>query len=300
MMKIQTNMAKGKIVKGIGGFYYVDADDVIYECKARGNFRNDNLTPLVGDNFEFSINENAENRIEKIFERKNSLVRPPLANIDILFIICSLVDPKINTLITDRLIAVAEYKNIEPVIVLTKTDLEPDYSEYVSIYENAGFKVITVNNEDFNGGEVFKDLISGKVCAFTGNTGVGKSTLLNNLFPSLELETGETSKKLGRGKHTTRHSELFKYDGGYVADTPGFSSLDIQRYDKIMKEDLPYCFREFREYLGNCRFNSCTHVNDKGCAVCEALDEGKISKSRHSSYVAMFNEVKDIKEWQKK
>ncbi|MBR7060330.1 MAG: ribosome small subunit-dependent GTPase A [Eubacterium sp.] len=300
MMKIQTNMAKGKIVKGIGGFYYVDADDVIYECKARGNFRNDNLTPLVGDNVEFSINENAENRIEKIFERKNSLVRPPLANIDILFIICSLVDPKINTLITDRLIAVAEYKNIEPVIVLTKTDLEPDYSEYVSIYENAGFKVITVNNEDFNGGEVFKDLISGKVCAFTGNTGVGKSTLLNNLFPSLELETGETSKKLGRGKHTTRHSELFKYDGGYVADTPGFSSLDIQRYDKIMKEDLPYCFREFREYLGNCRFNSCTHVNDKGCAVCEALDEGKISKSRHSSYVAMFNEVKDIKEWQKK
>jgi ribosome biogenesis GTPase len=293
-------MAKGKIVKGIGGFYYVDADDVIYECKARGNFRNDNLTPLVGDNVEFSINENAENRIEKIFERKNSLVRPPLANIDILFIICSLVDPKINTLITDRLIAVAEYKNIEPVIVLTKTDLEPDYSEYVSIYENAGFKVITVNNEDFNGGEVFKDLISGKVCAFTGNTGVGKSTLLNNLFPSLELETGETSKKLGRGKHTTRHSELFKYDGGYVADTPGFSSLDIQRYDKIMKEDLPYCFREFREYLGNCRFNSCTHVNDKGCAVCEALDEGKISKSRHSSYVAMFNEVKDIKEWQKK
>ena len=299
-MKIQTNMAKGKIVKGIGGFYYVDADDVIYECKARGNFRNDNLTPLVGDNVEFSINENAENRIEKIFERKNSLVRPPLANIDILFIICSLVDPKINTLITDRLIAVAEYKNIEPVIVLTKTDLEPDYSEYVSIYENAGFKVITVNNEDFNGGEVFKDLISGKVCAFTGNTGVGKSTLLNNLFPSLELETGETSKKLGRGKHTTRHSELFKYDGGYVADTPGFSSLDIQRYDKIMKDDLPYCFREFREYLGNCRFNSCTHVNDKGCAVCEALDEGKISKSRHSSYVAMFNEVKDIKEWQKK
>ena len=293
-------MKSGKIVKGIGGFYYVDADDVIYECKARGNFRNDNLTPLVGDNVEFSINENAENRIEKIFERKNSLVRPPLANIDILFIICSLVDPKINTLITDRLIAVAEYKNIEPVLVLTKTDLEPDYSEYVSIYENAGFKVITVNNEDFNGGEVFKDLISGKVCAFTGNTGVGKSTLLNNLFPSLELETGETSKKLGRGKHTTRHSELFKYDGGYVADTPGFSSLDIQRYDKIMKEDLPYCFREFREYLGNCRFNSCTHVNDKGCAVCEALDEGKISKSRHSSYVAMFNEVKDIKEWQKK
>jgi len=293
-------MAIGKIVKGIGGFYYVDADDVIYECKARGNFRNDNLTPLVGDNVEFSINENAENRIEKILERKNSLVRPPLANIDVLFIICSLVDPKINTLITDRLIAVAEYKNIQPIIVLTKTDLDDNYSEYVDIYENAGFRVITVNNESFEGAQEFKNIISGKVCAFTGNTGVGKSTLLNNLFPALELETGETSKKLGRGKHTTRHSELFKFEGGYVADTPGFSSLDIQRYDKIMKEDLPYCFREFRDYLGECRFNSCTHINDKGCAVCKALEEGKISKSRHSSYVAMYNEVKDIKEWQKK
>ena len=291
-------MAKGKIVKGIGGFYYVDADDVIYECKARGNFRNKSQTPLVGDNVEISINENAENRIEEIFERKNSLVRPPLANLDILFIICSLVDPRINLLITDRLIAVAEYKNIEPVIVLTKTDLDGDYQKYIDIYEGAGIKTIAVNNVDFNGADEIKEMMNGKVCAFTGNTGVGKSTLLNNLFPELELATGETSKKLGRGKHTTRHSELFKLCGGYIADTPGFSSLDIQRYDKIMKEDLPDCFREFREYIGECRFNSCTHINDKGCAICKAVEEGKISKSRHNSYVTMFNEVKDIKEWQ--
>ena len=296
----ETNMAIGKIVKGIGGFYYVDADDVIYECKARGNFRNEKLTPLVGDNVEFSINENAENRIEKILERKNSLVRPPLANLDVLFIICSLVDPKINTLITDRLIAVAEYKGIEPVIVLTKTDLDIHYQKYIDIYENAGFKVLAVNNGDFEGAEVFKEIMRGKVCAFTGNTGVGKSTLLNNLFPSLNLATGETSKKLGRGRHTTRHSELFRCEGGYIADTPGFSSLDIQRYDKIMKEDLPDCFRDFREYLGDCRFNSCTHVGDKGCAVCKAVNDGKISKSRHDSYIAMFNEVKDIKEWHNK
>ena len=293
-------MAIGKIVKGIGGFYYVDADDVIYECKARGNFRNKSMSPLVGDNVEFSINENAENRIEKIFERKNSLVRPPLANLDVLFIICSLVDPKINLQITDRLIAVAEYKSIEPVIVLTKTDLDGDFQQYIDIYEKAGIKTIAVNNNDFSGADEIKDLMKGKVCAFTGNTGVGKSTLLNNLFPDLNLATGETSKKLGRGKHTTRHSELFKVCGGYVADTPGFSSLDIQRYDKIMKEDLPHCFREFREFLGECRFNSCTHVNDKGCAVCKALEEGKISPSRHNSYVAMYNEVKDIKEWQTK
>ena len=293
-------MAIGKIVKGIGGFYYVDADDVIYECKARGNFRNKSMSPLVGDNVEFSINENAENRIEEILERKNSLVRPPLANLDILFIICSLVDPKINLLIIDRLIAVAEYKNIEPVIVLTKTDLESDYQKYIDIYEKAGFKTIAVNNNDFSVADEIKKLMADKVCAFTGNTGVGKSTLLNNLFPELNLETGETSKKLGRGRHTTRHSELFKVCGGYVADTPGFSSLDIQRYDKILKEDLPHCFREFRDYLGDCRFTTCTHVNDKGCAVCKALEEGKISESRHSSYVAMYNEVKDIKEWQTK
>lgn len=293
-------MAIGKIVKGIGGFYYVDADDVIYECKARGNFRNKSQSPLVGDNVEISINENAENRIEKILERKNSLVRPPLANLDVLFIICSLVDPKINLQIVDRLIAVAEYKNIEPVIVLTKTDLDSQYQKYIDIYENAGIKAIAVDNTDFTGADEIKELMRDKVCAFTGNTGVGKSTLLNNLFPELELATGETSKKLGRGRHTTRHSELFKLCGGYIADTPGFSSLDIQRYDKIMKEDLPLCFREFRDYLGECKFNSCTHINDKGCAVCKALEEGKISESRHSSYVAMYNEVKDIKEWQNK
>ncbi|MBR3737139.1 MAG: ribosome small subunit-dependent GTPase A [Eubacterium sp.] len=293
-------MVKGKIVKGIGGFYYVDAADVVYECKARGNFRNKNESPLVGDNVEISINENAENRIEKIFDRKNSLIRPPLANLDVLFIICSIVDPKINLQITDRLIAVAEYKKIEPIIILTKTDLESDYQQYIDIYKNAGFCVIAVNNNDFSGAEEIKELMNGRVCAFTGNTGVGKSTLLNNLFPELNLATGETSKKLGRGRHTTRHCELFKVCGGYVADTPGFSSLDIQRYDKIMKEDLPHCFREFEEYLGGCRFNSCTHINDKGCAICKAVEEGKISKSRHGSYAAMFSEVKDLKEWQMK
>ena len=298
--RLKTNMIKGRIVKGIGGFYYVDAADVIYECKARGNFRNNNLTPLVGDIVEISVNENAENRIEKIFERKNSLVRPPLANLDVLFIICSLVDPKINLQITDRLIAVAEYKNIEPIIVLTKTDLCSDYQQFIDIYSKAGFKIIAVDNTNLNNADEIKALMKNKLCAFTGNTGVGKSTLLNNLFPELNLATGETSKKLGRGKHTTRHSELFKLCGGYIADTPGFSSLDVQRYDRITKDDLPYCFREFRQYLGECKFNSCTHINDKGCAICKALDEGKISPSRHNSYIAMFNEVKDIKEWQNK
>lgn len=293
-------MLKGKIVKGIGGFYYVDADSVIYECKARGSFRNKNQKPLVGDNVQICINENAENTIDVIEERKNELVRPPLANLDTLFIIASLVDPKINTLIIDKLIAIAEYKNIEPVIVLTKTDLCSDYQQYVDIYEKASFDVIVCDNVTGEGADKVKSLFDGKICAFTGNTGVGKSTLLNNIFPDLNLQTGQTSKKLGRGRHTTRHCELFKTNNGYIADTPGFSSLDFERCESISKEDLPYCFREFEPYLGTCKFISCSHTGDKGCAVCNAVKNGNISPSRFESYVAMYNDVKDIKAWKKK
>lgn len=293
-------MKTGKIIKGIGGFYYVDADDVIYECKARGNFRKQKIIPLVGDNVEISVNDNAENTIDRILQRKNELVRPPLANLDTLFIVSSIVDPKINPPIIDKLAAIAEYKGIEPVIVFTKIDLCQDYSEFTDIYTKAGFKVIACDNSLGTGADEIKKLIKGKISAFTGNTGVGKSTLLNNIFPNLELATGETSKKLGRGRHTTRHCELFKTDGGYIADTPGFSSLDFEKCEKVLKEDLPYCFREFEPYLGLCKFNSCSHINDKGCAVCEAVSNGIISESRHESYISMYNEVKDIKEWQMK
>ena len=240
----------GTIVKGIGGFYYVDAADVIYECKARGNFRKQKITPMVGDNVEFSINENdcAENRIEKIFDRKNELIRPPLANIDRLFIVSSIVDPKLNTLIIDKMVAIAEYKNIEPIIVITKTDMDSGYQQYVDIYESAGFKVVVCDNVDGTGADEIHELLKGKVSAFCGNTGVGKSTLLNNIFPDLALETGETSKKLGRGRHTTRHCELFKVDGGYIADTPGFSSVELDYDNFISKNDLQYAFIEFEEY----------------------------------------------------
>lgn len=292
-------MVKGKIIKGIGGFYYVAANDTVYECKARGSFRRQKITPLVGDDVEISINTNAENTIDKIADRKNSLVRPPLANLDTLFIVSSIVDPKINTLIIDKLIAIAEYKHIEPVIVLTKTDLEQDYSRYEDIYTDAGFKVIVCDNSRGTGADEVREMLSGKISAFTGNTGVGKSTLLNNIAPGLSLETGETSRKLGRGRHTTRHCELFRVAGGYIADTPGFSSLDFEKCEKILKEDLPYCFREFEPYLNDCKFiTSCSHVNDKGCAVCRAVECGDISPSRHESYIAMYNDVKDIKQWQ--
>lgn len=294
-------MLDGRLVKGIGGFYYVEAADTIYECKARGKFRKQGITPLVGDFVSITRNENAENTIDVIKERKNFLVRPPLANIDRLFIVTSIVDPVINPFVIDKLIAIAEYKSIEPIIVITKTDLDKRYGVYVKIYEDAGFRVIVCDNESGKGSDEVKSLFTDKTCAFTGNSGVGKSTLLNNIDPRLNLITNVTSKKLGRGKHTTRHCQLYKINGGYVADTPGFSAVDFEKSEKIYKEDLPYCFREFLPYLDNCKFQTnCSHTGDKGCAVLQAVDDGKISRDRYNSYVELYNEVKDIKEWEKK
>lgn len=292
-------MINGRIIKGIGGFYYVEIADTVYECKARGAFRKKKITPLVGDLVTITLNDNAENTIDDIKKRKNSMVRPPLANLDQLFIVSSLVDPAINTFILDRLIAIAEFKNIEPVIVLTKCDLDHSFEKYKNIYKNAGFKTIICDNTAGTGADEIRNMLSNKISAFTGNTGVGKSTLLNVIDSSLSLETGTTSRKLGRGKHTTRHCELFKVAGGYVADTPGFSSVDFERCERILKADLPYCFREFSTYLSKCKFQTnCSHISDKGCAVVEAVKNGNISKSRHDSYVQLYNEVKDIKEWE--
>lgn len=293
-------MKTGKLIKGIGGFYYVKCDGEVYECKARGNFRKQKISPLVGDNVEFNVFENSENAIENILPRKNELIRPPLANLDTLFIVSSLTDPKVNTEIIDNLIAICEYKQIEPVIVFTKTDLDDSGEYYKNIYTNAGFKVILCDNNTGSGSQEIKEFLKGKSSAFTGNTGVGKSSLLNNIFPNLKLKTGETSKKLGRGKHTTRQCELFDTDGGYVADTPGFSSLDFQKCERILKDDLPYCFREFVEYLPYCKFSTCSHTSDKGCAVLKAVEDGKISESRHNSYVSMYEEAKNYKEWENK
>lgn len=292
-------MIEGRLIKGIGGFYYVEAADAIYECKARGVFRKQKITPLVGDIVSITVNDNAENTIDKIRVRKNSLIRPALANLDQLFVVASIADPAINTTVVDRIIAIAEHKNIEPVIVLTKTDLSDDYMKYYNIYDKAGFRVILCDNNSGSGSDDVKAMLNSKVSAFTGNTGVGKSSLLNRIDNRLALETGETSKKLGRGKHTTRHCELFRIAGGYVADTPGFSSVDFERCEKILKDDLPYCFREFNPYLDKCRFQTnCSHINDKGCAVVEAVNNGLISPERHKSYIDLYNEVKDIKEWQ--
>lgn len=287
----------GILMKSIGGFYYVRCDGEIYECKARGSFRKSGSSPIVGDNVTITIPDDGFAAIEKILPRHNMLKRPALANIDMLVIVCSTVDPLPNYTIIDKMTAVAVKNEMTPVLVVSKNDLQ-NGDDIARIYRNAGIDVFICSPDDTAEADRLKRFLSNKISAFTGNSGVGKSTLLNTLFPQLKLETGDISQKLGRGRHTTRVVELFEFDDCLVADTPGFSTVDLQRYEMIDKTQLQYCFPEFKEYLLQCQFTSCAHICEKGCKILEALNEGKIEKTRHQSYVAMYNEVKDIKTWQ--
>lgn len=291
----------GTIIKGIGGFYYVEAADGIYECKARGAFRKEGLTPLVGDRVSITVHEGEhENTIDEIFPRENELRRPPVANIDRLFIVVASTEPRPNPLVIDRLTAIAVRKGIEPVIVLNKADLK-DVTDLKDAYEKTPFSVVVTNGLTGEGTEELKGLLQGKTCAFTGNSGVGKSTLLNALDTELDLATAAISKKLGRGKHTTRECTLMNVCGGYVVDTPGFASLEFARDELVLKEDLEDCFPEFEPYIPQCKFHpSCAHMNDKGCAVTHAVEKGYIAQSRYRSYRTMFEEVKDLEAWQLK
>ena len=288
---------KGRITKGVGGLYTVHDGENFYDCKARGVFRKNGITPLVGDIVSFESDSANKYVITQIAERKNKLIRPAVANIDTLFIVVSSIDPSPNTFIIDKTIAIAEFKNIEPVLIITKTDLA-DFSDIIDVYKNSGIRIIVTNIDNEDGISEIIECMVGKACSFTGNSGVGKSTLLNKIFPDLNLATGETSTKLGRGRHTTRHVEMFYRNGGYVADTPGFSAVDIEQYDVILKDELQYCFREFEEFIGKCKFTGCSHVSEKGCAVIEAVNNGKITRSRHTNYVKLYDEVKNIKEWE--
>lgn len=288
-----------RIIKGIGGFYYVRTSKGIVECKARGIFRNKKLKPLVGDYVKISINENAENTIDEIFERKNSLIRPPVSNIDNLVIVSSMVTPAPNTFVIDKLCAVCELKKIEPIIVFNKTDVE-DGSALQKIYENSGFTAFCVSAKTGEGIDKIKALLKGKTTVFTGNSGAGKSSILNCLDSSLSLKTGEVSQKLGRGRHTTRSSEIYELFGGEVVDTPGFSSLEIEKIETVLKEDLQFCFRDFEPFLNECRFSSCSHTKEKGCAVIKAVEDGKIEFSRFESYKMLYDQLKDLKQWQLK
>ena len=290
----------GLILQGVGGFYHVEAADAVYICRARGLFRKDKRVPVAGDRVGIAVDGDGTGVIEVLRERRNMLVRPPVANLDLLAVVASVTDPSPNTLVMDKMIALAEINGIEPVIVITKTDLKaPDALE--EIYRRAGFAVFVVSAQAPESIEPLRKVLSGKLSAFTGNSGVGKSSLLNRLDPRLSRETGETSKKLGRGRHTTRTTVLYRQPGGgYIADTPGFSSIEFERTQLIRKEALSGCFREFDAYFGKCRYGSCTHMGEDGCAVGQAVREGRIPPSRLESYQAIYREVKDWKEWEKK
>ena len=287
---------QGILMKSIGGFYYVRSGENQYECKARGSFRKRGSSPVVGDRVMITVPDDGYCAIEQILPRRNQLKRPALANIDALVIVCSTVDPQPNYTVIDKMTAAAVNHQMEPVIVVSKNDLK-NGDELAQVYRQSGIRVYQCSPDSREETDALLSFLRGKVSAFTGNSGVGKSTLLNRLFPQLELQTGDISEKLGRGRHTTRVVELFELDGCFVADTPGFSTVDLQRYEMIDKDQLQYCFPEFEQYLGQCQFTSCAHTCEKGCAILAALEEGKIAPSRHRSYVQMYNEVKDIKPW---
>lgn len=288
---------EGIITKLIGGFYYVEAAEQVYECKAKGSFRLKGNAPCVGDYVEIGVPGEGYCIIKKVLPRKNKLVRPALANIDRLVVVSSVDFPSPNMLIIDKMIAMAVKKGIEPMLVISKTDLKPP-DEFFRVYNNSGVNTVCYSSKNYDSEELRKRILVKGLTAFTGNSGVGKSTLLNSILPHVSVKTNSISQKLGRGRHTTRAVELFKCYEGYVADTPGFSTVDIQRYEIIKKDELAHCFTEFEPYLDNCRFASCSHTKELGCAVIEAVENGEIERSRHQSYISMYNEVKDIKEWE--
>ena len=283
------------ITKGIGGFYYVKMTDGVVECKARGIFRKRGITPVAGDNVTLSDDGTM---IDEILPRKNVFIRPPIANLDVLFIVTSTTQPVPSTLVLDQLAAAAIYKDVQPVLVVTKSDLAAA-DMLRTAYAGSGIPLVQLNYETGEGLDEVKGYIEGHLCAFCGNSGVGKSTLLNHLLPEAERETSAISQKLGRGRHTTREVTIFEAFGGRIADTPGFASLEANRAGFISKENLEHAFPEFGPYLGQCQFTGCSHRSEKGCAVRAALAEGRLSQTRYDSYCAMYEEVKDVKDWQR-
>ena len=295
-----TDMAGGRIIKALSGYYYVDTESGTVACRARGRFRLDGVTPLVGDLVELDRNADGSGTVTKILPRTSFFVRPPVANIELLIVIASNVIPVSDPYLIDRMCAIALNAGCEPLICVNKTDMDAG-DRLTEIYRKAGFRVVRTSTVTGEGMDELSERTRGKVCAFAGNSGVGKSSILNSLDPELHLPVGEVSEKLGRGRHTTRHVEMFRLsNGAWVADTPGFSSFDVEEMEAVPKEKLPGVFPEFAPYLGSCRFEDCSHTREKGCAVIEAVSDGDISRERYSSYVRMYEDVKGKKDWQDK
>ena len=292
-------MSEGIIRKALSGFYYVDDGEGVFSCRARGKHRHNRLTPLVGDRVRFTPLEAGAGALDEILPRKNEFYRPAVANIDLLVVVASQAVPVTDPFLIDRVAAIAASRGCETLICVNKCDLEPG-EDLARIYERAGFPTLRVSAETGEGIEELRRSLAGKVCAFTGNSGVGKSSILNALEAGFGLATGEVSDRLGRGRHTTRHVELFRLScGALAADTPGFSSFDVDKMELERKEKLQYSFREFAPYLGTCRFQDCAHIKEKGCAVLEAVKAGEIPRTRHQSYVRLYEQAKAIPDWQR-
>ena len=289
----------GRIVRSLSGFYDVQTAAGLVTCRGRGILRKAGMEPLTGDMVEITV-EKGRGMVERVLPRKNSFVRPAVANIDALVIFAANVYPVTEPFLIDRVAAIAGDQEVPVYICVNKCDLDPAV-DLVRIYENAGFSVIRASAETGEGVEALRQLIRGKLTAFTGNSGVGKSSMLNRLCPELELATGEVSEKLGRGRHTTRHVELYRMDADtYVADTPGFSSFDTDQMELILKENLQYAFPDFGKYIGQCRFDDCSHRKEPDCAVRMGVQAGEIGRSRYDSYLKLYESYSQVKLWELK
>ena len=326
---MEERFVTGRAVKGLGGRFEILGDDGgTYVCRAKGAFRYNGITPLPGDRVTVGYSESSlsrqpdgtvlpdasgtDIRIEQVLPRRNALIRPPMANLDTLFIMLAAASPAPLLPMIDKLICIAEHNGIEPVLLIGKRDLDPTYAdELLAIYRRAGFDAFTISSITEEGSAELRHYIrhrmDGKIAAFAGASGVGKSTLMNLLFPMLSQQTGSVSAKTERGRHTTRQVTLFPsallspddHAHYYIADTPGFSLLDFEQFDFMEKEDLPEAMREFRPYLGQCRYTDCTHTKEQDCAIVQAVARGEISQSRHESFLIVYNELKDKKPWNK-
>ena len=298
-MEQQQEKKEGLIVCSQGGFYQVRAGEEEYACRGRGRFRKEETQLVVGDRVLIHPSPDGTGFITDLLERKNFLIRPPVANIDRLALVVSSQSPAPNLLVIDKLTAIAARRGIPVVMVFTKIDLT-DISDLAELYRRAGFPVFQVDSLTGQGTREVGRLLETGVTAFCGNSGAGKSSLLNALYPELGLATGEISRKLGRGRHTTRRVELFPTgEGGWIADTPGFSAVDFLQFERMTAPELADCFPDFAPYREKCRFTGCSHRVEKGCAVLEAVEAGEIAKSRHQSYCAIYEELRQVKDWER-
>ena len=294
MLKIET----GRIIKSLSGFYDVQTEGKVITCRARGNMRRTGMSPQVGDIVDISV-EKGKGMVEKIHPRRNCFVRPAVANLDLLVVFAANVNPVTEPFLIDRVAAIAGDQEVPVCICVNKCDMDPA-EDLAAIYRKAGYTVIQTSAETGLGVEELRQELRGKFCAFTGNSGVGKSSILNKLAPDLNLPVGEVSEKLGRGRHTTRHVQLYAIGDALIADTPGFSSFDTDQMEVILKENLQYAFPEFGKYIGTCQFRDCSHRKEPGCAITQALAAGDIGKSRYDSYLKLYEKAMQINEWELK